>query len=56
MNTLSDTLNDLVITVIADYSNHGRIGSETNFELRERLVEEYVKRIKNELNVEKYLK
>jgi hypothetical protein len=52
MNTLSDTLNDLIIEVEID-STASELGITQNE--RELLIEEYVERIKNELNVEKYL-
>lgn len=56
MNTLSDTLRDLIgdantLDKFIGLPDHGeRFEKEMDL-----LVEEYVERIKNELNVEKYL-
>jgi hypothetical protein len=59
MNTLSDTLNDLIMEVF-----QVALGEDNGYDAFDRLekervkelTDEYVERIKNELNVEKYLK
>lgn len=64
MNTLNDTLNDFVNDIVnctkADetITPYGGMVNVHIFseELKNRIIDEYVERIKNELNVEKYLK
>jgi hypothetical protein len=54
MNTLTDALNDLIVDVINNSSavfGHPEITDKT----KQTIIEEYVERIKNELNVGKYL-
>lgn len=56
MNTLSDTLNDFLVDIEKAIGNTlPEIGDYSPNQCRIELIEEYVERIKAELNVEKYL-
>jgi hypothetical protein len=60
MNTLSDTLNDLICKVLdtegVDTNNCLTSELLNDEQIKQDLIERYMYRIKNELNVEKYLK
>ena len=55
MNTLSDTLKDLTFAVLDTTYITGDMNLGCDDEKRKQIIEEYVERIKNELNVDKYL-
>ena len=56
MNLLSDTLKDFQIDVDKLYLTKTFMEEEEYYEFRNKIVEEYVERIKKELNIDNYLK
>jgi hypothetical protein len=56
MNLLSDTLKDFQVDVDKLYLSKTFMKETEYYSLRDKVIEEYVERIKNELNIEKYLK
>lgn len=59
MNTLKDTLNDLIMEIINDAEilkiNPITGTAEVKEDIKEEILEEYTQRIINELNIKKYL-
>jgi hypothetical protein len=55
MNILSDTLNDFAVELTDKINYYQMTDVKYKTARVKELIEEYVERIKNELNVEKYL-
>ena len=55
MNTLKDTLRDFTIEISKLYLQESILSKEDFETSKEFILDEYIERIKNELNINKYL-